>query len=156
MKFSSREDIDAPIERVFDHLTDFAQFEQRAIERGVDLKRTDDLTAPGTGASWDAAFKLRGKQRQLSLVVTKFARPTDLLIEGSSKAIHTEFLIEMTALTESKTRMSVTLELRPKSLAMRLMLQSLKVAKSNLNKRFKLRAAEHARQLEQSLTQDAG
>jgi hypothetical protein len=44
--------------------------------------------------------------------------------------------------------MAVVLNLAPKTLSARLLVQSLKLAKSNLSKRFKQKVADYARQME--------
>ena len=51
-------------------------------------------------------------------------------------------------LSQNRTRIAIPVEMSPKSLSARLFLQSLKLAKSNLTRRFKLRVTEFAEEVE--------
>ena len=42
MKFSTREDIEAPVDHVFAEVSDFAGFERRALRHGADITRLDE------------------------------------------------------------------------------------------------------------------
>ncbi len=151
MKFSAREDIEAPIEAVFDSLCDFERIERQALRRGADVRRVDTMTSPGVGVSWDASFRLRGKQRDMRLTMDRFERPTELAVAAKSSGMDGMFVIELMSLSQTRTRMAVSLEMKPLNLSTRLLVQSLKLAKASLNKRFKLRVAEYANQMEQRL-----
>ncbi len=151
MKFSTREDIDAPIDQVFLALTDFEAFERSAMRRGADVRRTDRMAAPGVGMTWDVAFRMRGRQRELALEMARFVMPNEMVIQATSPGLNGVFSIELMALSRNRTRMSVGLELSPLNLSARLLVQSLKLAKSSLTKRFKLRVAEYVKVMEDRL-----
>lgn len=155
MKFSSREDIDATIDEVFQSLCDFENFERLAIRRGAEVRRTDTMSQPGVGMTWEARFKMRGRKRQLTLAMEQFDRPNQMTVQAMSDGIDATFEVELIALSRTRTRMAVSLEMRPKNLAARLLVQSLKLAKATLTKRFKLRVAEHAKLLEERLQKRA-
>ena len=57
MKFSTNEDVEAPIDAVFEMLCDFESFERAAMRRGAEVQRVDQLVAPGVGMIWDAVFE---------------------------------------------------------------------------------------------------
>lgn len=155
MKFSAREDISAPIDQVFDALCDFEGFERQAMRRGIEIQRVDKLTKPGVGMCWDIAFVMRGRPREVRLELTKFESPNEMVFDGKSSGIDADFTIELLALSRSRTRMAIALDITPLNLSARLLVQSLKLAKSNLTKRFKLRIADYAKTLEDRLQRSA-
>lgn len=155
MKFSTREDIDAPIDEVFQELCDFEMYERQAIRRGAEVQRTDKRTSPGVGMTWDVSFVMRGKQRDMTLLTDRFEAPNLLGVTAVSTGIEADFALELIALSRTRTRITVGLELKPKNLPTRLLVQSLKLAKGSLTKRFKLRMAEYARTIETRLRKSA-
>lgn len=149
MQFSSKEDIEAPIDAVFDMLSEFEAFERMAIRRGVDIQRADTLDQPGVGMSWDAAFKLRGKARDVHLELVEFDRPNGMQFQSESAGLSGLSTLELVSLSPRRTRISIKIDLKPKTLAARLLIQSLRLAKGNLTKRFKLRVADFAKDMEE-------
>jgi carbon monoxide dehydrogenase subunit G len=149
MKFASKEDIAAPIDPVFEMISDFDVFERAAMRRGAEVQRTDTLRVPGVGMSWDARFMLRGRERDVSITLSTFDRPNQMVFEGGSPNLEGEMVIDLVALSRQRTRMSVSLKLSPKTLSARLLVQSLKLARSNLNRKFHLRLADYAKDLEE-------
>ncbi|MDF1717797.1 MAG: SRPBCC family protein [Antarcticimicrobium sp.] len=155
MQFSSKEDIDAPIEEVFAAVSDFDGFERSAIRRGIEVRREDEAAAVAPGMAWDAAFDLRGKRRNLRLVLARLAAPEEMQVESESTGLTGVMTVELVALSPQRTRMAIVLNLAPKTLSARLFLQSLKLAKTSLTKRFKLKVAEFAKSIEESKTRTA-
>ncbi|HEY9020652.1 MAG: SRPBCC family protein [Paracoccaceae bacterium] len=148
MKFSAKEDIEAPIEQVFALVSDFAALERAALRRGAEVQRTDSLHKPGVGMSWTAAFMARGRQRKLDIVMTTYEPPHAMRFDSVAQGLHSNMTVELVALSRGRTRLSVDLELKPKSISARLFVQSLKLARNNLNKKFHLRMADYASDLE--------
>ncbi|MEM6372241.1 MAG: SRPBCC family protein [Pseudomonadota bacterium] len=151
MKFSAREDISAPIESVFDALCDFEAFERLAMRRGAQLQRTDTLSRTGVGMTWRVNYKMRGRSREFDLKLVAFDRPNQMVFSAKSSGIDGVFTVDLLALSRSRTRTSVALEMTPLTLSARLLIQSLKLAKSNLSKRFKDRVSDYAKGLEERL-----
>lgn len=148
MKFSTNEDIAAPIDGVFDLFTDFGAFERAALRRGAEVQRLDRLTAPGVGMTWRAQFTYRGRSRDLTLGLIDFQRPEALRFEGHSPGFAVQGGVELIALSRSRTRAHVTLNIKPQTLPARLLIQSLKLGKASLTARYKNRVANYARGLE--------
>lgn len=155
MKFSSKEDIEAPIEDVFALLSEFETYERSAIRRGIDVQRMTDISTPRAGITWHVQFNLRGKKRKLDLVMAEYDRPNTMRIDARSTGLDGYMSLDLLALSQKRTRMAVALELKPKTLSARLLVQSFKLAKSNLTKRFKLRVAEFAKGMEDRISRTA-
>lgn len=148
MKFSTREDIEAPIEAIFEMLCDFESFERSAMRRGAEVQRTDTLTVPGTGMTWQAAFEMRGKKREIEIEMVTFDRPNELVLESTSPGLIGQMSFELVALSRSRTRVLVELEVKPLNLSARLLVQSMKLAKASLTKKYKKRISEYAKGME--------
>lgn len=148
MKFTTREDVEAPIDRAFDMMCDFDGYERAAMRRGAEVRRTDSLSSPGVGMCWAAAFDMRGKRREVEIEMTCFDTPNELGVFTTTSGLEGTGKIELLALSRNRTRVSVEFEIKPTNLSARLLVQSLKLAKASLTKRFKLRAAQYAKGLE--------
>lgn len=149
MQFSSKEDIEAPIDQVFAMLSDFDSYERSAIRRGIEVIRTDDFTDPVAGCAWNTRFKMRGKMRDLELKLVTYERPNSMRFESVSNGLDGVMTLDLVALSPRRTRMAVSVELVPKNLAARLLVQSLKLAKTNMTKRFRLKVADYAKNMEE-------
>jgi hypothetical protein len=148
MKLSTREDIEAPIEAVFEQLSDFDGFERAVLRRGAEVMRNDSLTAHGVGMSWRTVFNYRGKERRLEIVMTEYQVPDRMRIDSTSKAVEMVVEIDLVAMSRSRTRMSMSLDVRPRTIPARLVIQSLKLARQNVLKRFRKRVGEFAMEIE--------
>lgn len=148
MKFSTNEDIEAPIDAVFELFSDFDSFERSALRRGGDVRRTDRLGRKGVGMTWAASFKLRGKDRAATAEMVEFSAPDTYCIEANSVNVTGFFTLELVPMSKNRTRAAMSVELKPNSLSGRLMVQSLKLGKTRLNRRFKIKAADFAKGLE--------
>lgn len=147
MKLSTREDIAAPpIEAVFAELSDFDGFERAALRRGgAEVMRTDDDGVVGVGMAWRAQFPFRNRERVADLQLVEFDRPNGMKVFSKISGVEAEIAIDLVALSRSRTRMAMSVDMRPKSIPARLMIQSMKLAKGSLTKRFQKRVADYAR-----------
>jgi len=155
MKFSSREDVEAPIAAVFAMLSDFETFERSAIRRGADVQRVGDHDHPHVGQAWEARFDLRGRERQTRVTLIQYTPQTEMVFESQSGGLMTLLEIELIALSQKRTRISVDLEVKPRTLPARLIVQSMKLAKGRITKGFKLRVADFAREMEHRYSRTA-
>ena len=150
MKFSTRQDVDAPIEAVFEAACDFPRFERQARRRGVKVQRADQLPSPAPGMRWNVEFQYRKKLRSLRIELVELEPPVLLRLQAASAGISADFAAEVLALSPKRTRLKVGLEITPKSLQARLLIQSLKFAKANLDRRFAERVAKYGCDVENS------
>lgn len=148
MKFTAQEDIEASIDHVFSQVSDFAALERSALRRGAEVQRVVDLPEPGPGMKWDTAFMLRGKRREMTIELVEFDRPNGMVMISTSPNTSGRMVLDIVALSKGRTRLNVTIDVAPKTLAARLVFQSLKLARGNLNRKFRKRIAEFARDLE--------
>ncbi len=144
MKFSANEDIEAPSEAVFAAITDFAVFEHAALKRGAQLRRTGTEGAVGVGIGWLGTAPFRGKQRQISLRVAGYQPPGGLHLRGETGNLDLSMSLEVMALSRGRSRLHVDLEVLPRTLTARLLLQSAKIGKGGLDRRFKARVRAFA------------
>lgn len=148
MKLTSRQDIEAPVAFVFEALKDFEGWERAAMRRGADVARTDKLRDVMPGLSWLVKFAYRGKERKLALRLTHLEPPTLLGFSGTGTSLDGLAGIDLLELASRRTRVSVTLDVRPKTIAARVILQSLRLAKARLNRRFTDRVGQYCHEIE--------
>jgi len=148
MKFSTKEDIEAPVDRVFAVLADFETWERAAMRRGADVVRTDKMAAPGPGMGWHVEFTYRGKLRKLDISLLESVPEQKLLLEGIGKPAEGRLSIDLSEMGPRRTRLAIGLEIKPRTLAARLFLQSMKLAKTSVTRRFELRVAQMAADIE--------
>ena len=149
MIFSTREDIEAPIDFVFAQLSDFRALERSILRRGAEIQRKVDRTPPAAGMMWDAAFDFKGKRRQVEITLSAFEPPSLMHFDASGKSLTGDLTVEMVPLSRARTRVALKCALGARSLSARLMLHSLKLARGNMMKRFETRVAAYGKELEE-------
>ena len=144
MKFSSREDIEAPIQTVYETVTDFDRFERQLLRRGVDITRDDTIPATEVGANWQAQFQWRGRSHGVEAEIVTIDPNVGYSIESRSGGIVCMGVIDLVALSTTRTRLFASLDLKPTTLSSRIFIQSMRLGKGTLNKKFKARVADLA------------
>lgn len=147
MKFSTREDIEAPIDYVFGRVTDFSGFERRALRQGAQVVRRQS-GAVAQGDVWDMSFTFRGRDRKVAAMLAQLDPPQGLRIESVSDGLTALTAVELVALSSARTRVMVSFDLKAGTLTARLLVQSLKLAKARLAKRFTARVRDYAEDIE--------
>lgn len=138
MEMNSKQDIDAPVEFVYDYLTNFASHQKRAILAGIDAK--PNLTGPEV-YSWNLDFEWRNKERKMKLMVANLQRPESMNLSGDSSNLLAEVDLKLLELSPKLTRMRVKASINGKTLRARLMVQSARLAKQTIQKRLQNRLA---------------
>lgn len=146
MKLAAKYDIEAPADFVFGELTDFPAWERMAMRRGADVTRLDRLSGPGM--TWQVSFPFRGKARSLTLTLTAATPHSHMAIAGDSAVVEGELTFELLDLTASRTRVQVRLQVKPRTLAARLYIQTLRLARKKLDASFAHRVAHLAVEME--------
>jgi hypothetical protein len=152
MKFSSKEDLDAPIEAVFQILNDFETIERGSIRRGIDVRRIPPAHESPEGTIWNITYDFRGKSREGKLTLIEHTPPTLMRFSAESDGLSVSAEVELVALSKTTTRMMFEANLKPQSLPARLLIQSLRLAKSSLDRKFDSRFANFAARVEHSAT----
>ena len=147
MKFVAVEDIAAPIDTVWARVSDIDRFESRLGGRVSDLSRSPEGPAvPGT--RWTGRAEVMGKSRKVEVTLAQMTVPTLLVATAGTEGMAVTLTAALEALGPSRTRLTVTTEAAARSLAARLMLQSVKLARQSLAKRYKSRVADFASMVE--------
>jgi len=148
MRLTTTEDIEAPIGFVYAALADFEGWERAAMRRGADVNRTDTLHTPGPGMGWAVDFSFRGKRRHLELGLSALVPGERLAFAGSGAPAEGSIVLDLAEMGPKRTRVNVVTEVKPRTLAARLFLQSLRLAKARLTRRFEVRVAQLAADIE--------
>lgn len=148
MQLSAKEDIEAPLDRAFAEISDFEAIERQAMRRSVQVQRKDALAAPAAGMAWHVVFGFRGKPRAADITLLEYTPPERMVFLSVTDGLDVRTVIELVALSRTRTRISLTSDLVPKTLSARLLVQSLKLAKGGIDKRFRKRMAGYAKDLE--------
>jgi len=151
MKFTGKTDLEATLNATFAQFADFESFERFGLQSGAEIRRTDDLVAPGPGMMWDVRLDYKGKPRRLAVELVDYDPPNNLNFNAKSNAIEVEILVELVPLSNRQTRAAVTFDITPKSLAARLVMQSARLTKGTLNKKFKNRLNRFGKSLEEKI-----
>ena len=152
MKLSTREDINAPIGEVYRAVTNFAQFERQLERRGVSILRHDPADGGALGRRWSAKAEWRGRAHDIEAELVKLEEGRGYSVESRSGGVIAMTVVDLVALSKTRTRLLLSIDLRPTGLSSRLIIQSLKLAKSRLEGRLKTRLEEFARKTEQGGT----
>ncbi len=142
MQFVAKEDTNTPINELFAAMSDFESFERSAIRRGVNVQRIGALEDLQNGLGWDVSFDLRGVKRDVKLKISEYSGPTLIKIDAEGTGLVGELIIELIALSPKRTRLTMTTVLKPRTLAGRVLLQSLKLARSKIARNYRKRVRD--------------
>lgn len=146
MKFSTRQDTDLPAEVLFGAVSDFDRLERLLLRRGAEVRRKD-AGPVRAGTSWQIDFDWRGRPRELALTLATYQPPEQMVFEGKSSHFNVEIKITVVALTRTKSRMLCEIDVAPRGMKARLMIQTAKLAKGQLDRKFAHRIEEFVNQI---------
>ena len=148
MKLAAKYDVEAPAAFVFAQLTDFDGWERAAMRRGADVMRSDTLPTIGPGMTWVAQFHYRNKDRKTTISLDEITPITHLALTGKSAPVDGTLALEVQDLGAKRTRVEVRLEVKPNTLAARIYVQSLRLARARVERGFSQRVAQMAVEIE--------
>lgn len=148
MDFSTREDIEAPIDYVFEQITDFASFERSIMRRGGDVERVVDADEPTAGMKWLLKFVLRGAERELEAQIAEVEKPNTISFMMTSKSVDGVLVADLVALSRARTRLNIRAEALAKTIPAKLAFQSMKFARNKPQAKFKNFVAGFAEDIE--------
>lgn len=144
MKLSTREDVAAPVAFVFATLHDYETFERAALRRGAEVQRTGTPTRP----EWSIGFTFRGRPRRLTVREVSAEPPVRLTFYGIGKLFQGDLRIDLVELGRMRTRIALTVEVRPLTLPARILLQSAQLARGRILRGMQKRTVELAQHVE--------
>jgi hypothetical protein len=136
MKFKVAEDVDAPIGFVFERMTDFSQFEADVKRRGADLRRVGNWTQIAEGVQWRGAVQVRGKKRKIEAELTELVPDESAKVDITVGGMEAVYQMAFIALSPEVTRVATELDLKPRTLTARLIIQTLKLARGRVVRRM--------------------
>lgn len=148
MKFSSHHDIKLSQTEVFDRLSEFEVFERMAIKRGARVNRIDESEDISEGLKWRIGFTFRGRNRSFEVNLIEADVPNSLVFDADNPSVAGKTRIDVIPLSRTQTRLKVEAVIQQKTLGARLLVQSMKLARSKFNRRFARRVQDLAEGLE--------
>lgn len=148
MKLTAREDINAPIQAVFDQLIDARALEHGVMRRGIELKRSHSGDLLVQGEELSSRFKFRGRQRDVAATIRELRGPEHIVFDTRSGGMELASALNLVALSPTQTRIDLGVNLKPKTLSARLLVQSLKLTRNTVDRKMRHRFSEFARTLE--------
>lgn len=148
MKFSTKEDVEAPAELIFAAMSDFAGFERSAMRRGAEVARVDPAGEVGVGMTWSLRFPVRGKMRRVVCELEEYDPPVGIRCRIEGSGFEAMLTLGLVALSRSRTRLGVQLEVKPRTLAARLIIQSVRLNRASHTRKFEGRVQKFAADLE--------
>lgn len=144
MKLTAKYDIEASVGFVYQDLSDFDAWERMAMRRGAEVTRTDRMLRFGPGMEWQVNFTFRGKARSARIQLIEALPDSRLRITAQSPLADMDMVIELMDLAATRARIEVKTDIKPRTLAARLYIQTLRLARKKVEKTYAHRIASLA------------
>ena len=136
MKLTAKTDLEVPAAFVFAALVDNASWEREAVRNGVEVERPVGTPDSGVGASWRIRGHFRGKARNVLVRIDALTPDQQLALTMESPSMDGISRIEVMVLSPRRSRLRADLEIKPKTLAARLFINTMRLAKGRVQARF--------------------
>lgn len=139
MKISTQRDIDAPPDTLFSDMADLDRHLNDAADRGIEIIRLDDGSQGIAGGSWRVDFSLAGRRRTGELRVAKWAPNGQMALAGTVDGLAVAIDLEVAPLQDDRSRLAVAVDIAPTSMGGRILVQTLKLARPQIETRMESR-----------------
>ncbi len=142
MKLAAKYDVEAPAAFVFAQIADFEGWERAAMRRGAEVMRMDGRRDAGPGMTWETQFRYRAKDRTAVIRLDAISPTSSLALTAMSALLDAVAQVEILDLGARRTRVDVRVELKPKTIAARIYVQSMRLARARVERSFAQRVAQ--------------
>ncbi len=149
MKLTAKSDIEAPLDYLYASIADTPGWEREAVRRGIEIERPGDMPLTGVGAGWLIRVPFRGRVRSFQLRIDSLVHDQSMAFSFQGQAMTGTALAETKSLSARRSRLRVTLEVKPKTLAARLFLNTLRLARRQVEARFEKRLGQFTARIEE-------
>lgn len=148
MRLAAREDIELPASVVFAAASDFDHFARLALRRGFQVERRDRLPEPAVGMRWSVSGPYGGKLRHVTAELRAYVPGESLLVRMTGGGFEVDIDVDVIALSWRRTRLRTDLDLRPRTIRARILMQALKLRRAKAVGRFHASLRAFARRIE--------
>jgi hypothetical protein len=156
MKLTAKTDLDAPAEFLHACLCDTTLWEREASRRGVEIERPADMPLTGVGAGWRARVPFRGRVRKVLLRLDELTGDRIVAYSFDGQALVGTVHLETTSLSARRSRLKVIIDAKPRTLAARLFLNTLRLARRKAEDRMEKRVGQLGALIAERYTRDRG
>jgi hypothetical protein len=154
LKLTAKTDLDVPVDFLHAYLSDSAAWEHEATRRGVEIERPADMPLSGVGAGWRIKVPFRGRVRKVLLRVDEIVQDEIIAYSFEGQSLVGNTWLETKLLSPRRSRLKVTIEAKPKTLAARLFLNTLRLARRKVEDRFEKRVGQLGARIEQQYARE--
>lgn len=142
MKLTAKADVEVPAAFVFATLVDHPSWEREALRNGAEIERPPGTPAAGVGAAWRVRGHFRGKPRKVLLKIEELSESQRVVLSIDSPTIEGTARFEVMVLSPRRSRLRVDVEMKPKTLAARLFINTMRLAKGRVQAKFETRLGQ--------------
>lgn len=139
MKFSTHEDVSLSASDLFAAISDFSRFELVLRSRGVEVNRTGEAGAQ----AWHVRFDWRGAERNIDLMLVSVTPTERVELAGRSDMFELNIVMAVAELAPGRSRFSFDVQARPRGMSARLLMQTAKLNRAKIDRKFAKRVGEY-------------
>lgn len=140
MKLKTHHDLDVGNHILFAGLANPTRWERAALRKGIEVTRLDAGDGLVPGAAWQIAGMLKGKLRVGHLKLRAIEEAQMMLYDFETPMFLGVFSIRLLEMSARRTRIALEVEVRPRTLAGRIILQGARLGRQKMEKRFHQRS----------------